>query len=198
MLTEKTYVRFPADIESMSDPRVFACGQITKIDEFKKTATVKIHDPFQYSLFFEDMPKGTVELPISMLDHCSLFRGSEVIVNGELCSVLSGPQAKDGIYHYYVQDVKDKGVFRASEKEIIASFTNGKIDPALQLRKYEFQNPCWYMGHAVVSKSINILENSMYGFKELAGAKIYLLPHQVNTIMRCLQENLAGICLQMK
>ena len=54
MLTEKTYVRFPADIESMSDPRVFACGQITKIDEFKKTATVKIHDPFQYSLFFED------------------------------------------------------------------------------------------------------------------------------------------------
>ena len=91
MLTEKTYVRFPADIESMPDSRVFACGQITKIDEFKKTATVKIHDPFQYSLFFEDMPKGTVELPISMLDHCSLFRGSEVIVNGELCSILSGP-----------------------------------------------------------------------------------------------------------
>lgn len=188
MLTEKTYVRFPADIESMSDPRVFACGQITKIDEFKKTATVKIHDPFQYSLFFEDMPKGTVELPISMLDHCSFFHGSEVIVNGELCSILSGPQAKDGIYHYYVQAVKDKCVFHVSEKEIVASFTNGKVDPALQLRKYEFQNPCWYMGHAVVSKSINILENSMYGFKELAGAKIYLLPHQVNTIMRCLQE----------
>lgn len=188
MLTPKTYVRFPADIESMSDPRVFACGQITKIDEFKKTATVKIHDPFQYSLFFEDMPKGTVELPISMMDHCSFFRGSEVMVSGELCSVLSGPQVKDGIYHYYVQAIKDKRVFRVSEKEIVASFTNGKVDPALQLRKYEFQNPCWYMGHAVVSKSINILENSMYGFKELAGAKIYLLPHQVNTIMRCLQE----------
>lgn len=188
MLTEKTYVRFPADIESMSDPRVFASGQITKIDEFKKTATVKIHDPFQYSLFFEDMPKGTVELPISMLDHCSFFHGSEVIANGELCSILSGPQAKDGIYYYYVQAVKDKCVFHVSEKEIVASFTNGKVDPALQLRKYEFQNPCWYMGHAVVSKSINILENSMYGFKELAGAKIYLLPHQVNTIMRCLQE----------
>lgn len=188
MLAEKTYVRFPADLESISDPRVFACGQITKIDEFKKTVTVEIHDPFQYSLFFEDMPKGTVELPISMIDHCSLFCGSEVIVNRELCSVLSGPQAKDGIYHYYVQTVKDKRVFFVSEKEIVASFTNGKVDPALQLRKYEFQNPCWYMGHAVVSKSINILENSMYGFKELAGAKIYLLPHQVNTIMRCLQE----------
>ena len=39
-----------------------------------------------------------------------------------------------------------------------------------------------------LTKSMNILDNSIYGFKELAGAKIYLLPHQVNSIMRCLQE----------
>ena len=39
-----------------------------------------------------------------------------------------------------------------------------------------------------MSRSMNILDNSIYGFKELAGSKIYLLPHQVNTIMRCLQE----------
>ena len=44
------------------------------------------------------------------------------------------------------------------------------------------------MGHTVVSRSMNILDNSIYGFKELAGSKIYLLPHQINTIMRCLQE----------
>ena len=54
---------------------------------------------------------------------------------------------------------------------------------------YEFQNPAWYLGRSVVSKSMNILENSIYGFKELAGSKIYLLPHQVNTIMRCLLGN---------
>ena len=36
---------------------------------------------------------------------------------------------------------------------------------------------------------MNVLENSIYGFKELAGSKIYLLPHQINTIMRCLQES---------
>lgn len=41
----------------------------------------------------------------------------------------------------------------------------------------------------LVSKNINILENSIYGFKELAGAKIYLLPHQMNSIMRCLQDS---------
>lgn len=189
MLSERMYVRCPADIESATDPRVFVCGQVTKIDDFKKTVTVKIHDPFHFLLFFEDMPKGSIDVPISMVDHCSLFIGTDVIVKGELCKILSEQQAKDETFYYYVQTNKDKKVFRASEKEIIASFTNGKVDPTVQLRKYEFQNPCWFMGHAVVSRSMNILENAIYGFKELAGSKIYLLPHQVNTIMRCLQES---------
>lgn len=189
MLSERMYVRCPADNESITDPRVFVCGQITRIDDFKKTVVVKIHDPFHFLLFFEDMPKGSIEVPVSMVDHCSLFIGTEVIVNGAVCIILSEQQSKDEIYFYYVQTIKDKNVFRVSEKDIIASFTNGKIDPSVQLRKYEFQNPCWYMGHAVVSRSMNILENSIYGFKELAGSKIYLLPHQVNTIMRCLQQD---------
>ena len=183
------YVRCPADRESISDPRVFVCGQIMSIDEFKQTVMVKIHDPFNFLLFFEDLPKGIIELPIDLVEHCSMFVGSEVIVKGEVCKVLSDRMGKDGYYNYYVQIVKDKSILRVSEKSIIASFTNGRVDPAKQLKKYEFQNPCWYMGHTVVSRSMNVLENSIYGFKELAGSKIYLLPHQINTIMRCLQES---------
>ena len=41
MLIEKMYVRCPADKESISDPRIFVCGQITKVDSFKKTVRVK-------------------------------------------------------------------------------------------------------------------------------------------------------------
>lgn len=189
MLQEKMYVRCPADRESISDPRVFVCGQIMSIDEFKQTVMVKIHDPFNFLLFFEDLPKGIIELPIDSVEHCSMFVGSEVIVKGEVCKVLSDRMGKDGYYNYYVQIVKDKSILRVSEKSITASFTNGRVDPAKQLKKYEFQNPCWYMGHTVVSRSMNVLENSIYGFKELAGSKIYLLPHQINTIMRCLQES---------
>ena len=189
MLSKRMYVRCPADTESMTDPRVFVCGQITKIDEFKKTVTVKIHDPFKLLLFFENMPKGSIEVPTNMVDHCSMFIGSEIEVEGEICKILSKQRSKDDFYYYYVQTVKNKTVFRVSEKDIVASFTNGKVDPTVQLRRYEFQNPCWFMGHAVVSRSMNILENSIYGFKELAGSKIYLLPHQVNTIMRCLKES---------
>ena len=55
MLSTGMYVRCPADKENMAEPRVFICGQIIKVDEFKKTVVVKIHDPFDYLLFFEDL-----------------------------------------------------------------------------------------------------------------------------------------------
>ena len=42
MLKEKMYVRCPADVESMLDPRIFVCGQIIKIYESKQTAKIKI------------------------------------------------------------------------------------------------------------------------------------------------------------
>ena len=188
MLEKRMYVRFPADAESISDPRVFMCGQIADIDEFKKTVTVKIHDPFEYLQFFENYPKNKVELPIQAVDHCGIFIGSDVIVHGKICTVRTRQKARDGYFTYYVQDKKSKAVFEVSEEEIVAAFNNGHVDPSVQLARYEFQNPCWYLGHSVVSRSMNTLNNSINGFKELAGSKIYLLPHQVNTIMRCLQE----------
>ena len=189
MLSAGMYVRCPADKENMAEPRVFICGQITKVDEFKKTVVIKIHDPFDYLLFFEDLPKGTIELPQGNVDRCNFFMESTVVYDRERCKVLSFQQAKDGYYYYYIQNQNNKQVIKACEREIIASFNNGHIDPCTQLGRYEFQNPCWYLGRAVVSKSMNILENSIYGFKELAGSKIYLMPHQVNAIMRCLQES---------
>ncbi len=187
MLIEKMYVRCPADRESVSDPRVFVCGQITKVDQFKKTVRVRIHDPFSYLMFFEDLPKGEIEIPESMVQRCTFFLGSNVFAENHQCIVLSCVRAKDNYYYYYLQDVESKEVFHQCEKNIIAAFNNGRIDPVEQLKKYEFQNPCWFLGHSIVSKSMNVLDNSIYGFKELAGSKIYLLPHQVNSIMRCLQ-----------
>ena len=188
-MLEKMYVRCPADRESMSDPRVFVCGQITKVDEFKKTIKIRINDPFSYLVFFEDLPKGELEIPEAMVQRCSFFIGSIVFYKKSPCKVLSCVKEKDGFFYYYLQHEKTKDVYRTCERDIIAPFNNGRVDPAEQLRKYEFQNPCWFLGHSVVSKSMNVLDNSIYGFKELAGSKIYLLAHQVNSIMRCLQES---------
>ncbi len=189
MLKSKMYVRCPADKESVYEPRVFVCGQVTSIDEFKKTVSVRVHDPFGFLLFFEDLPKGIIELPITSVEHCRLFLDSIVAIKGQQYKILSCQSNQDGFFYYYVQNKVDKTVKKVSEGDIVASFNNGQVDPCRQIINYEFQNPAWYLGRAVVSKSMNILENSIFGFKELAGSKIYLLPHQVNTIMRCLQES---------
>ena len=188
MIVEKMYVRCPADRESITDPRVFVCGQVIKVDHFKKTVKVKIYDPFSYLLFFEDLPKGEIEVFEGLVQHCSFFVESVVFYKEFSYKVLSCVKEKDGYFYYYLQNEKTKEISRASEKDIVAPFNNGKVDPAEQLRKYEFQNPCWFLGHFIVSKSMNVLNNSIYGFRELAGSKIYLLAHQINSIMRCLQE----------
>ena len=97
MLSTGMYVRCLADKENMAEPRVFICGQITKVDEFKKTVVVKIHDPFDYLLFFEDLPKGIIEVPQGSVDRCNFFIESTVVYNHERCKILSSQKAKDGL-----------------------------------------------------------------------------------------------------
>lgn len=98
MLKTKMYVRCPADQENIYEPRVFVCGQIINIDEFKRTVSVKVHDPFGHLLFFEDLPKGIIELPLGSVDRCSFFIGSIVVYKGSSYKVLSCQKCKDDYY----------------------------------------------------------------------------------------------------
>ena len=86
----------------------------------------------------------------------------------------------------YVKD-EDGSISYVCESELMVSYNDFIIGPLLQLKTYEFQNPRWFTGRCVVSKTMNYIENSLYGFKELAGCKIFLKPHQLKTVMRCLQ-----------
>ena len=81
-----------------------------------------------------------------------------------------------------------KEYLHVDETKIIASFFSGSANPEHQLENYEFQNPCWYLGRQIVKETMNVLDNSIFGFKELAGCKIYLKAFQLNTIMQCLQS----------
>lgn len=74
------------------------------------------------------------------------------------------------------------------ESEISASFNDGEVSPVWQMKNYEFQNPSWYFGRNIVSETIRIVDNAVYGLRELSGCKIQLMPHQIKTVMRCLQE----------
>lgn len=189
MVKEGMYVRCPADIESSKDPRVFICAQVIGVDEFAKTVKVKVQDPFNVLQFYDALPMGVIEYRDNELSHCHFFGNSEVVYQGEKHKVITFSQGKDGYFYYFLQNDISKEIVRVCETGISASFNNGQVSPISQLARYELQNPCWYLARTVVLKNINILNNSIFGFNILAGCKIYLLPHQVTTIMRCLQED---------
>lgn len=188
MISEKMYVRIASDFEDSNDPRIFICGQVISIDNFTETAMIKIHDPFNNLQYFPDLKSGVIEEQLNKLNHCVLFDGTRVIYKRNECEIISNVAGKQDYFWYYVQNIKTKEVLCVPEKNIVAAFNNGRISPLRQLANYELQNPMWYLCRSLVSKTLNILDNSIAGFKDLAGCKIFLLPHQVNTIMRCFQE----------
>lgn len=189
MLKENMYVRFPSDFEDDKNPRIFICGQIMSINRFSETADIRVYDPFQNLQFFPNLKGKMVTELLVNLEHCTFFDGTRVIHGGNECSVVSSKAQKNDYTYYYVQNIKTKKIEYVCETLLEASFNNGKVSPVKQLLNYEFQNPAWYLCRSIVSKNLNVLDNSIVGFKDLAGCKIFLLPHQVNTIMRCLQDD---------
>ncbi|NBJ01279.1 hypothetical protein D3Z62_14345 [Lachnospiraceae bacterium] len=187
MIKKGVFVRCPIDHEYPQDPRIFATGKVVSVNEFNETAHISFSDPFGYRKFFEYIPDEVKEAPIFALDHCHLFKGAQVMYEQKPAVVVEYKIREDEGFDYYIQDSDSKEYLCVNEEKLTASFFSGAADPVRQLVKYEFQNPCWYLGRQIVKDTMNILDNSIFGFKELAGCKIYLKAFQVNTIMRCLQ-----------
>lgn len=187
-LTKNMFVRCPIiDMQYPLDPRDFIMGKIKDIDEFADTADVIFEDPFNYRAFYPNIPKQS-KYHLSMIMHCELYKGSRVVYKNNSCHVIKCVRIKGKPFEYYIQNDENKNIILVKEDEISAGFINGWISPKQQLKRYEFQNPSWYLGRCVVNRANKVLDNSILGFKELAGCKIFLMPHQITTIMRCFQE----------
>lgn len=182
-------MRCPIDREHPHNPRVFATGKVISINLFNETAHIEFSDPFDQKKYFEYIPDEVQEAPLEALDHCHLFKNSVVKYGRKTAIVVEYKGKEDELYDYYLQDSTTKEYCLVNEKELMASFISGSANPTHQLKKYEFQNPCWYLGRQIVKDTMNILDNSILGFKELAGCKIYLKAFQLNTIMQCLQND---------
>ena len=160
MLLEKMYIRCPID-HDMINPRDFLMGQIVKIDSFADTVEVVFRDPFKYRKYYDSFPESA-PLPISLVQRCQFFNGSIVLYAREKYKVIACVINKDQYNSYYIENLYDKEIICVTEDKIVAPFTIGKVDPASQLMKYEFQNPCWIFGRSIVTKTMNVLDNSIY------------------------------------
>ncbi len=185
------YVRCP--ITDFENPRNFIIGKILEMDDFTENVTVSFLDPFGFRSYYESIPEKA-ELPYNYIKRCTLHRKSYVKYKNCRYTVLSTIK-EDEWYYYYLKEEFTNKVIKVRENLIDAPFNGGRISPAEQLRSYEFQNPAWYFGRSIVSKTIKVLDNSVFGFKELAGCKIFLKEHQLKTIMRCLQEKNCRVML---
>lgn len=185
------YVRCPvADFE---DPRDFITGKIIGTDDFTEIVSVAFLDPFGFRNYYENIPEK-VELPCEYVKRCTLLRESYVMYRSGRYTILSTLKEDEWYYYYLKEEFTDR-VIKVREDVVDAPFNGGRISPAEQLKSYEFQSPAWYFGRSIVSKTVKILDNSVFGFKELAGCKIFLKEHQLKTIMRCLQEKNCRVML---
>lgn len=193
LLEKNMYVRCPVDYEDRKNPRTFLVGLITEVNEFAKVVKVKFCDPFGYRLMYgEKLEEDTFR--IDSVERCSMFKDSYVEYNDEKYKVIESEKKEDWHY-YYIQNTDTKKICKVREDALMVPFTNGHVQPYKQLMNYEFQNPCWYLGRNVVSKTMHTLEHSFYGFKELAGCKMFLFPHQLKTIMRCMENKKCRVLL---
>lgn len=195
MIKEGMFVRCPIDRDDPQNPRVFATGKVVSVNDFNESAHIQFADPFGYKKFFEYIPEEVDEVPLETLDHCHLLKGSEVKVGMRTATVIEYKGKDDQILEYYIQDCRSKEYQCVEERDITASFFSGSAHPVNQLKRYEFQNPCWYLGRHIVKETMNVLEHSIFGFKELAGCKIYLKAFQLNTIIQCLQDDICRYML---
>lgn len=189
MLQCSTYVRCPIDTTDITRPRTFAMAKIVDIDDFADTAELEFYDNYGLRNFYPNIPEKC-SLPLSYLVHCLVMQDAIVEYNGARYKVLAGKLDKaEDLFYYHICSLADDTVLFVPETQLKASFNDAYISPKDQMATYEFQQPVWYFGRTVVNKAIKQIENSTYGFKNIAGCKIYLKPHQLKTVVRCLSDN---------
>lgn len=183
------YVRIPIRTEfiDIEYPRTFALAQIEKIDSLSNSAKVIIHDLNDCKQFYEDVFKVT-DFALEDIVRCRVPIGSIVFTpegSGILHAITSTDNRSLDIYHV---GIKGKEIEDFNEFDIKADFTCFDMDPVEMLKRYEFQNPSWFASRNIVASTMHVLNNAVYGFKILAGCRVFLLPHQVVTILRCLEK----------
>lgn len=187
MLKTGMYVRCSIDTEDSNEPRDFISGKIIEINEFTETAKVMFFDLLGLRKYYR-IPE-ILEFSLSKLQHCRISNGSLAEYNKSKYHVIQYSIDKNDDFIYYYLASNTSAVVKACEKEVDATFNSGEISPLAQIKHFEFQNPIWYFGRSAVSRTIHTIDNAFYGFKELAGCKIFLKPYQLKTVMRCLSES---------
>jgi ATP-dependent helicase HepA len=183
------YYRCPVYTEEIDRkfPRLFILAQLKKYDDLSEKAYVTIHDLLGSRVFYENLFIKS-EFRASSIRRCFAIEGGRVKTDlgfGKIISRIKS-DAEDKPYQYYIKiDDGQYGCFDETKLQI--EYSQMDFSPIEQMKNYEFQNPSWYFNHLKVSRNLHFINNTAYGFKVIAGCRVFLLPHQISTITKCIQ-----------
>ena len=184
------YVRCPIVLEESDKayPRSFVLGKITSINELSDEVSVKLFDLKDSQRFYAHaFERG--QFPIEAVDRCGAAKDAPVNTPSGAGRILSRRIEKkdDAFYEYYV--MLDSGKIESfMEYELEIEYSAADYLPCKQMLRYEFQNPTWYANRLQVSGNMHMVNNTVYGFKELVGTRTFLMAHQISTIVRMFES----------
>jgi len=189
------YVRCPVDFEDKKNPRRFILGKIVEVDDNSKEAIVKFFDLENIREFFFFVPNKS-KFAFEDIERCKIINDSEVSIIKENNNIhgiiiLCVEVEESDYFQYYLKTLLDNKLtlVKCYEYEIEAQFNQSFISPLWQFLNYEFHNPVWYRRRNIVTNSMQTLKNTIFGFENLVSSRIFLYPHQADTVISCLNED---------
>ncbi|MCR5638100.1 MAG: DEAD/DEAH box helicase family protein [Lachnospiraceae bacterium] len=184
------YVRCPIVLEENDKyyPRSFVLGRIISINELSEEITIKLFDLKNSKRFYEHAFKS-VTFPISKVDRCGAAKDAPVNTSEGKGKIISKriEKSDDAFYEYFV--TLNNGKIKSFMENLIEiDYSAADYQPLKQMKRYEFQNPTWYANRLQVSYNMHMINNTVYGFKELVGCRTFLMSHQISTIVRTFES----------
>ena len=185
------YYRCPIIVEEgdRDYPRFYVLAQLVEYNEIADAIKVEMHDLLGSKQYYEDLFQHNVFFA-QAVTRCEACPGGVVEGRwgrGTIVSRASEPYSEDAPYWYWIKLPNGKHV-KECETELRFDYSQMNFAPEKQLRAYEFQHPTWFINHLKVSKNLHLVNNATYGFRVLAGCRAFLLPHQISTVARCLEN----------
>lgn len=184
------YYRCPIVIEEgdSNHPRFFILAQVLEYNELADAIKVKMHDLLGSKEYYSDIFAHNV-YRADVVTRCEAMPGGAVEGpwgRGEIVSRAQEPYTEDQPYWYWIKLPNGRHV-KACETDLKIEYSQMNYAPEKQLRAYEFQHPTWFINHLKVSRNRHLVNNATYGFRVLAGCRVFLMPHQISTVARCFE-----------
>lgn len=184
------YVRCPIVFEEKDNyyPRNFVLGKITAINDLSGEVSVKLFDLKDSKRFYVHAFEKR-KFAVDKVRRCGAVKDAPVITPDGRGRILSRriEQTEDALYEYYVM-LSSGEINSYFEDALEIEYSASDYQPLRQMLQYEFQNPTWYANRLHVSNNMHMVNNTVYGFKELAGCRTYLMAHQISTIVRAFES----------